>query len=64
MQYEKRYLGDGVYAECDGYHVILTVPGSAHDTGRDQRIALEPNVIVSLNRYYNDLRRAEKRGAQ
>lgn len=53
----KGYLGDGVYAEFDGYHVILTVPGMAHSTGRDQRIALEPSVLNSLNLYVKELRK-------
>lgn len=51
-----RYLGDGVYAHFDGYHIILTVPGTAHDTGRDQRIALEPAVLRELNRYDKEAR--------
>jgi len=46
------YLGDGVYATFDGFHVWLV-------TDRDEgphRIALEPAVLVSLVAYVSALR--------
>ena len=46
-----RYLGDGVYATYDGYHVILDLRAQDATT----RIALEPQVMDSLNRYVADL---------
>ena len=43
---EKVYLGDAVYAQFDGYHIILTL-----GDGSDARIALEPDVLTQLKRY-------------
>jgi hypothetical protein len=48
--FEERYLGDGVYASCDGYHIILDL--RAQDRSR---IALEPPVFDALVRYRDDL---------
>jgi hypothetical protein len=49
---KKEYLGDSVYAQFDGYHIILTtengLPGDPSN-----RIALEPKVIDSLKSYYD-----------
>lgn len=42
------YLGDGVYASFDGYHVWLRT--GSHDAPGG--IALEPSVFASLKRYY------------
>jgi hypothetical protein len=41
----KRYLGDGVYAEWDGYHITLTTENGISTTNT---IYLDPNVQVSL----------------
>ena len=41
------YLGDGVYASFDGYHIILDLRGQDSTT----RIALEPDVLDALDRY-------------
>lgn len=41
------YLGDGVYANCDGYHIWLKVESFADDVP-DNLIALEPAVFQSL----------------
>ena len=49
-----RYLGDGVYATFDGYHVILDLRKQDSTT----RIALEPVVLSSLNQYVLDLQRS------
>ena len=45
------YLGDGVYASFDGYHVILDLRGQDTTT----RIALEPDVLLALNEYIERL---------
>ncbi len=50
-EFEERYIGDGVYASCDGYHIILDL--RAQDT--TTRIALEPRVFEGLLTYRNDL---------
>lgn len=41
------YLGDGVYAEFDGYHIWL----SAERDGFTHRIAIEAQVLDSLVSY-------------
>jgi len=38
------YLGDGVYATYDGYHIVLDLRGQDSTT----RIALEPSVLEAL----------------
>jgi len=56
MPDEKReYLGDGVYASFDGWHIWL-VTGS-HDNP-DNRVALEPSVYNALVRYHDQLVKA------
>lgn len=45
------YLGDGVYASFDGYHVWLDL--RAQDPSI--RIALEPPVITALMRYVHHI---------
>jgi hypothetical protein len=44
---EPTYLGDGVYASFDGYHIWLHL--GAHDT--PALIAIEPHVYDSLRHY-------------
>ena len=43
---EDQYLGDGVYASYDGHYIVLDL--RAQDSSR---IALEPQVLESLDRY-------------
>ena len=51
MEDSKQYLGDSVYAEFDGYHIVLTtengLPADPSNT-----IALEPTVYAALIRYH------------
>lgn len=47
IKLEDDYLGDGVYASHDGYHIILDLRGQDGFT----RIALDPKVLAALNRY-------------
>lgn len=42
---DKRYLGDGVYVEFDGYNLILTTENGITATNR---IVLEPSVYGLL----------------
>lgn len=44
---QHEYLGDGVYASFDGYHVWLRT--GSHDA--EPAIALEPDVLTALLRY-------------
>ncbi len=53
---EDRYIGDGVYASFDGYHIILGL--RAQDT--TTRIALEPDVLTGLMRYRADVEALRK----
>jgi len=48
------YLGDGVYASFDGYHIWLKTEGSWNK----QEIALEPSVIKALNEYNKQVEEA------
>lgn len=45
---KKTYLGDGVYAHHDGYHVVLTTENGIETTNT---IALEPEVLHALAVY-------------
>lgn len=45
---EPRYLGDGVYATFDGYHVWLLT--GSHDNP-DNRVALELNVFQAVKKF-------------
>ncbi len=55
-KFPDQYLGDGVYASTDGYHIILDL--RAQDT--TTRIALEPEVLAELNRYVKQAEDAVK----
>jgi len=46
----QKYLGDGVYASFDGYHVNLAV-----NDHRNHVIALEPSVIDKLKEYFKEI---------
>jgi hypothetical protein len=41
------YIGDGVYAEWDGFGIWLY----ANSPGSDNRIYLEPEVLEALNKF-------------
>lgn len=43
----ERYLGDGLYAHFDGYHVILRAPRD----GGDHWVGLEPGVLRCFQDY-------------
>ena len=45
---EKRYLGDSVYAEFDGYGITLT---TENGYGPSNIIYLEPQVLAALENY-------------
>lgn len=53
---DKRYLGDGVYAGTDGYHVWIW---TKRENGL-HAIALEDTVMRALQRYGADLERRRK----
>lgn len=45
---QKVYLGDAVYADFDGYHIVLTTEDGISITNR---ICLDPGVVEAFNRY-------------
>lgn len=48
----KDYIGDGVYADFDGYHVVLT---TERERGVET-IFLEPAILQALDRYRERLK--------
>lgn len=46
---EKTYLGDGVYAEFDGYYVWIYISNGVTES---TRIAIEPQVKESLDFFF------------
>lgn len=51
----KRYLGDAVYAEYDGYSVVLTTENGISTTNT---IYLEPELLSNLFEYWGDIKKA------
>lgn len=48
----KRYIGDGVYVEFDGFSIVVTTENGIKVTNR---IVLELEVYTSLVDYVNEL---------
>lgn len=53
---ENIYIGDGVYASIDGYHVIL----STERDGRTEKIYMDEKVLSNFENYIKYLK--EKNG--
>lgn len=53
---EKSYIGDSVYVDFDGYHIVLTTENGYPDDPRN-RICLEPEVYQALLDWVNHLRK-------
>jgi len=51
---KKAYIGDGVYVDHDGFGLILTTEDGLRTLNR---IYLEPEVLVELERYMNLLKK-------
>lgn len=47
-----QYLGDGLYAECDGFHILLKANSLENPT---DIVYLDPNVLQNLFRYIKAL---------
>lgn len=45
---KKVYLGDSVYAHCDGFHIVLE---TENGLGPSNTIYLEPKVMENLKLY-------------
>lgn len=54
----KTYLGDGCYAEFDGFGIALTTEDGINITNK---IYLEPQVLVALNKFVETLKRADNK---
>ena len=59
MSIEDEYLGDGVYASYDGYHIWLDLRGQDKTT----KIALEPSVMNALMKFTKKVVEAAKEEA-
>jgi hypothetical protein len=51
----KRYIGDGVYADFDGYHIVLATDRAE---GGQHKIYLEPAVFHALVDMANEIQEA------
>lgn len=51
----RQYLGDGAYADYDGYHVKLTAENGLMAT---DTVYLNPQVMRALTRYWDSVRTA------
>lgn len=54
------YFGDGVYAEFDGYHIVLTANGVGHEA--TDRVYLEPGMAESIAKWVRDGHRDHNSG--
>lgn len=50
----KDYLGDSVYADWDGFSLVLTTENDA--SGPSNRIVLETEIILALEGYLDRLK--------
>lgn len=57
MSDRKKYLGDGVFADHDGWNVILTAEDGIRAT---DTIYLEPEVLAALRTYADRMRQLQK----
>ena len=51
-KFRKVYLGDGAYADYDGFHVVLT---TENGVSVKNRICLDPQVIKALISYLEEI---------
>lgn len=51
----EEYLGDGLYADFDGYQIVLAANDRVGGNPSD-KVYLEPNVIQAFERYLKTLR--------
>lgn len=54
---QKRYIGDSVYAEDDGFSLVLT---TENGYGPTNTIVLEPEIIAALGEYILAMTEARK----
>jgi hypothetical protein len=51
----EEYLGDGLYADFDGYQIILAANDRVSGNPTD-KVALESGVVAAFDRYVKNLR--------
>lgn len=54
----KTYIGDSVYADFDGYHIILT---TENGYGPSNTICLEPGLLEDIVAYHKRARELDAR---
>ena len=50
----KMYLGDGLYATFDGFHIMLLANGDGVHTPATDRVALEPDVYQAFKTWVSE----------
>uniref|UniRef100_A0A6M3KSZ0 Uncharacterized protein n=1 Tax=viral metagenome TaxID=1070528 RepID=A0A6M3KSZ0_9ZZZZ len=50
------YLGDGLYADFDGYQILLSANDRVDGSGSTDQVALEPGVVNCFFNYVKYLR--------
>lgn len=55
----EEYLGDGLYADYDGFQIILSANDRVGGENSTDKVALEPRVVSNFESYIKKLR--EKR---
>jgi len=50
---KKRYIGDAVYIEFDGLHIVLTTSDGIRDTNR---ICLDNTVMISFEQWVKEFK--------
>ena len=58
---KKQYLGDSVYIDNDGYHIILT---TENGYGPSNTIFLEPHLVPKIQEYINYIRNKNNEGEE
>lgn len=55
---KKTYLGDGLYAESDGYQIRLYTDSMFED----DQVFLDPEVLTAFKNFIAELERVESKG--
>jgi len=50
---EKRYIGDAVFVEFDGYYIVLTTSNGIRDTNK---ICLDNSVMISFEQWVKEFK--------
>ena len=53
---DEEYLGDGLYADFDGYQILLSANDRVGRENSTDEVALEPGVAQAFINYVNRLR--------